>query len=141
MGHAQPCFSILGGQLPVTCELCNICTGTGEGTSFCNVARHSFTINLILAVFLHEVPIRTYVLSNVICASEGKRSIHIIKPTRHLQNVAIDHVDVGKSVKCVCNSTRLLVHDSLVGRYSPTAGKRKNTHKCYFACMHIIICT
>ena len=50
-----------GGQLPVTCERCNICTVTGEGTSFWNVVRHSFTINFVLAVFLREVPIRTYV--------------------------------------------------------------------------------
>ena len=51
------------GQLPVTYERCNICTVTGEGTSFGNihVVRHSFTINLILAVFLREVP---YVVSN-----------------------------------------------------------------------------
>ena len=53
-----------GGQLPVTCERCNICTVTGEGTSFWNIVRHSFTINFVLAVFLREVPIRTYV---VIC--------------------------------------------------------------------------
>ena len=60
-GHA---FRFLGGQLPVTCERCNICTVTGEGTSFWNIVRHSFTINLVLAVFLREVPIRTYVMSN-----------------------------------------------------------------------------
>ena len=58
MSHAQLCFSILGGQLPVNCQHCNICTVTGTGTSF--------TINFILAVFLREVPIRTYVLSNII---------------------------------------------------------------------------
>ena len=69
-------FQFYRGQLPVTCERCNICTVTGEGTSFWNIVRHSFTINFIRAVFLHEVPIRTYVLSNVICASEGKRSIN-----------------------------------------------------------------
>ena len=28
-----------GGQLPVTCERCNICTVTGEGTSFWNIVR------------------------------------------------------------------------------------------------------
>ena len=53
-----------GGQLPVTCERCNICTVTGEGTSFWNIVRHSFTISFVLAVFLREVPIRTYVVSN-----------------------------------------------------------------------------
>ena len=53
-----------GGQLPVTCERCNICTVTGEGTSFWNTVRHSFTLNLVLAVFFREVPIRTYVVSN-----------------------------------------------------------------------------
>ena len=56
--------ALFGGQLPVTCERCNICTATGEGTSFWNIVRHSFTINLVLAVFLREVPIRTYVVSN-----------------------------------------------------------------------------
>ena len=60
-------FRFLGGQLPVTCERCDICTVTGEGTSFWNTVRHSFTINLVLAVFLREVPIRTYVMSNTIC--------------------------------------------------------------------------
>ena len=55
-------FRFLGGQLPVTCERCDICTVTGEGTSFWNTVRHSFTINLVLAVFLREVPIRTYVI-------------------------------------------------------------------------------
>ena len=59
--HAQSRFSIFGGQLPVTCERCNICTVTGKGTSFWNIVRHSFTV---LAVFLREVPIRTYVVSN-----------------------------------------------------------------------------
>ena len=53
-----------GGQLPVTCERCNICTVTGEGTSFWNIVGHPFTIYLVLAVFLREVPIRTYVVSN-----------------------------------------------------------------------------
>ena len=52
-----------GGQLPVTCERCNICTVTGEGSSFWNIVRHSFTISFVLAVFL---PIRTYVVSNMI---------------------------------------------------------------------------
>ena len=67
-----------GGQRPVTCERCDICTVTGEGTSFWNTVRHSFTINLVLAVFLREVPIRTYVMSNTtnqFVTSEGKRSI------------------------------------------------------------------
>ena len=71
-------FRFLGGQLPVTCERCDICTVTGEGTSFWNTFRHSFTINLVLAVFLREVPIRTYVMSNTtnqFVTSEGKRSI------------------------------------------------------------------
>ena len=54
-------FDFLGGQLPVTCERCDICTVTGEGTSFWNTVRHSITINLVLAVFLREVPIKTYV--------------------------------------------------------------------------------
>ena len=54
-----------GGQLPVTCERCNICTVTGEGTSFWNIVRHSFIINLVLAVFLREVPIRTYVVQPI----------------------------------------------------------------------------
>ena len=57
-------FDFWGGQLPVTCERCNICTVTGEGTSFWNIVRHSFSINFVLAVFLREVPIRTYVVSN-----------------------------------------------------------------------------
>ena len=30
------------------CKCCNICTVTGEGTSFWNIVRHSFTINLVL---------------------------------------------------------------------------------------------
>ena len=47
-------FDFWGGNLTVT----------GEGTSFWNIVRHSFTINLVLAVFLREVPIRTYVVSN-----------------------------------------------------------------------------
>ena len=71
-------FDFWGGQLPVTCERCDICTVTGEGTSFWNTVRHSFTINLVLAVFLREVPIRTYVMSNTtnqFVTSEGKRSI------------------------------------------------------------------
>ena len=78
MRHAKSRISIFGGQLPVTCESCDICTVTGEGTSFCNTVRHSFTINLVLAVFLREVPIRTYVMSNTtkqFVTSEGKRSI------------------------------------------------------------------
>ena len=81
MRHAKSRFSILGGgggQLPVTCEHCDICTVTGEGTSFWNTVRHSFTINLVLAVFLREVSIRTYVMSNTtnqFVTSEGKRSI------------------------------------------------------------------
>ena len=66
MRHAQSCFSILGGQLPATCERCNICTVTGEGTYFWNIVRHSFTINFVLAVFLRGVSIRTYVLSNIV---------------------------------------------------------------------------
>ena len=53
-----------GGQLPVTCERCSICTVAGEGTSFWNIVRHSFIINFVFAVFLREVPIRTYVVSN-----------------------------------------------------------------------------
>ena len=82
MRHAKSRFSIFGGggQLPVTCERCDICTVTGEGTSFWNTVRHSFTINLVLAVFLREVPIRTYVMSNTtnqFVTSEGKRSIPI----------------------------------------------------------------
>ena len=70
MRHAQSRFSIWGGgggrggHLLVTCECCNICTVTGEGTSFWNIVRHSFTLNFVLAVFLREVPIRTYVVSN-----------------------------------------------------------------------------
>ena len=80
MRHAKSRFSIFGGQLPVTCERCNICTVTGEGTFFWNIVRHSFTINFVLAVFLREVPIRTYVMSNttnLFVTSEGKRSIAI----------------------------------------------------------------
>ena len=38
-----------GGQLPVTCERCNICTVTGEGTSFWNIVKHSFNINLVVS--------------------------------------------------------------------------------------------
>ena len=67
MRHAQSCFlTILGGQLPVTCERCNVRTVTGEGTSFWNIVRHSFTINFVHAVYLRGVSIRTYVLSNII---------------------------------------------------------------------------
>ena len=45
MRHAQSHFSIFeggggGGQLPVTCERCNICTITGVDTSFWNIVRH-----------------------------------------------------------------------------------------------------
>ena len=75
MRHAKSRFSIFWGA---TCERCDICTVTGEGTSFWNTVRHSFTINLVLAVFLREVPIRTYVMSNTtnqFVTSEGKRSI------------------------------------------------------------------
>ena len=78
MRHAKSRFRFFGGQLPVTCERCDICTVTGEGTSFWNTVKHSFTINLVLAVFLREVPIRTYVMSNTtnqFVTSEGKRSI------------------------------------------------------------------
>ena len=57
MRHAQPWFSILGGQLPVTCERCSVCTVTGEGTSFWNIVRHSFTINFVHAVYLRGVSI------------------------------------------------------------------------------------
>ena len=63
MRHAQSCFSNLGGQLLVTC---NVCTATGEGTSFWNIARHSFTINFVHAMYLRGVSIRTYVLLNII---------------------------------------------------------------------------
>ena len=60
-------FQFLGGQLPVTCEHCNICTITGEGTTFWDTFRHSFTFILyLLAVFLRGVFIRTYVLSNTV---------------------------------------------------------------------------
>ena len=38
------------GATPVTCERCNISTVTGEGTSFWNIVRHSFTIYFVLAV-------------------------------------------------------------------------------------------
>ena len=88
MRHAKSRFSIWGGggggQLLVTCERCDICTITGEGTSFWNTVRHSFTINLVLAVFLREVPIRTYVMSNTtnqFVTSEGKRSISYSSPS------------------------------------------------------------
>ena len=63
MRHSQSCFSILGGQLPVTCERCNVCTVTGEGTSFWNIV---IGIHFVHAVFLRGVSIRTYVLSNII---------------------------------------------------------------------------
>ena len=61
--HAK---SIFGEATSVTCERCNICTINGEDTSFWNIhiVRQSFTINFVLAVFLREVPIRTYVVSN-----------------------------------------------------------------------------
>ena len=49
MRYAKSRFSILGG-------------GGGGGGG--NLGRHSFTINFVLAVFLREVPIRTYVVSN-----------------------------------------------------------------------------
>ena len=71
MRHAQSCFSILGGQIPVTCERCNICPVTGEGTYFMNIVRHSFIINFVLAVFLCGVYMRTYVLSNMTSALKG----------------------------------------------------------------------
>ena len=73
-------FVFFGGQLPVTCERCNICNVTGEGTSFWNIVKHSFNINLVLAVLFHEVPIRTYVVSNTnnyFVTSEGKMSIAV----------------------------------------------------------------
>ena len=54
MRHAQSCFSILGGQLPVTCERCNVCTVTGVGTSFWNIVRHSFTIYFTHAVCFYK---------------------------------------------------------------------------------------
>ena len=41
--------------LPVTFERCNICIVTGEGTSFWNIVRHSFTINLVLVKFLSRL--------------------------------------------------------------------------------------
>ena len=49
-----------------TCERCNICTiNGGEGTSFWNIVRHSFSpFIFVVAEFLREVPIRTYVVSN-----------------------------------------------------------------------------
>ena len=64
--HTQSCLSIFGGQLLVTCERCNICTVyvTGEGTSFWNIVRHSFTINFLLAMFLRGVSIQTYEVRN-----------------------------------------------------------------------------
>ena len=37
-----------GGGGGATCERCNICTVTGEGTSFWNIVGHSFTINFVL---------------------------------------------------------------------------------------------
>ena len=52
-------FSILGGQLPVTCKRYNVCTVTGDGTSFWNIIRHSFTVNFVHAVYLRGVSIRT----------------------------------------------------------------------------------
>ena len=61
MRHAQPCFSVVGGQLPVTCERCNICTVTGEGTSFRNIfIYHSCCVSL-----WHFYKL-TYVLSNIV---------------------------------------------------------------------------
>ena len=78
MRHAKSRFSIFGGATSGNLWRCDICTVTGEGTSFWNTVRHSFTINLVLAVFLREVPIRTYVMSNTtnqFVTSEGKRSI------------------------------------------------------------------
>ena len=66
MRHAQSCFSILGGQLSVTCGRCNACTVTGEGTSFWNIVRQPFIITLVHAAYLRGVSIRTYILSNII---------------------------------------------------------------------------
>ena len=36
---AHPSIAMLGGQLPVTCERCNICTVTGEGSSILFINR------------------------------------------------------------------------------------------------------
>ena len=48
MRHAQSRFSIFGeGQLPVTCERCNICTVAGEGTTFWNIVRYSFRTSCV----------------------------------------------------------------------------------------------
>ena len=62
-------FQFLGGQLPATCEHCDVCTihVTGKDTSFWNihVVRHSFIIHTVLAVFLGGISIRTYVVSNI----------------------------------------------------------------------------
>ena len=59
-------FNFLGGQLPVTCECCNVCSIPGEGTSFWNIVWQTLTIHSVLAVFLRGVSMRTYVLSNIV---------------------------------------------------------------------------
>ena len=69
-------FSIIGGQLSVTCERCNICTVTGEGTSFWNIVRHSFTINFILAVFLREVKDLCFVKHNQLICDVRRQKVH-----------------------------------------------------------------
>ena len=86
MSHAKSRFSIFfffflgggGAQRPVTCERCNICTVTGEGTSFWNVVRRSFsfTINLVhvlAVVFLREVP--TFTLYKDLCCIKHNKLI------------------------------------------------------------------
>ena len=74
MRHAQSCFSILGGQLPVTCERCNACTVTGEGTSFWNIVRHSFrTCCASSWCFYKDLCFVKH--NHLICDVRGKRSI------------------------------------------------------------------
>ena len=60
----------------------NICTVTGEGTSFWNIVRHSFTINFVLAVFLRGVSIRTYVVDNQLICDVRRQKVHLLPHCR-----------------------------------------------------------
>ena len=70
-------FNFWGGQLPITCERCNVCTITDKGTSFWNIVWHSFTIHSVLTVFLHG-DICFVKQSELIYDISGKRCINEI---------------------------------------------------------------
>ena len=60
-----------GGQLPETCERCNVCT---IGTTFWDLVRHSFTIHTVRACF-SMVDLCFVKHSDLICDVSSKRSI------------------------------------------------------------------